>query len=295
MILHHLRKGYIVFRRYRSRFNIKMTDNHNQSGLPLQSVIKCLKEFAPLSLSETWDNTGVLIEPYTPRLITKILLTNDLTENVMEEAVEKNTELIISYHPPIFSALKSITQKTWKQRIVSRCLEERIALYSPHTSWDSVMGGVNDWLAECLPEHSKQPISEGRIPGLGPGRICDLVKPTPLEIIIQSLKLHIGIDRVQLALAKGASLATEIKSVALCAGSGSSLLRSIRADLYLTGEMSHHDVLDAIHNGASVILTNHSNSERGFLSKFAPKLEEMLNKQVQIMISTNDCDPLKPI
>lgn len=65
--------------------------------------------------------------------------------------------------------------------------------------------------------------------------------------------------------------------------------------LCILGEMGHHEVLDAVHNGVSVILTNHSNSERGFLRKFAPKFEEMLNKQVQIMISTNDHDPLKAI
>lgn len=60
--------------------------------------------------------------------------------------------------------------RTWKERIVVRCLENQIALYSPHTSWDAVSGGVNDWLAKCLPENIKKPISEGLIPGMGPGR-----------------------------------------------------------------------------------------------------------------------------
>lgn len=63
--------------------------------------------------------------------------------------------------------------------------------------------------------------------------------------------------------------------------------------MYLTGEMLHHDVLDAIHKGTSVILTNHSDSERGFLKIFASNLINMLNKSVLVHVSENDIDPLK--
>lgn len=86
------------------------------------------------------------------------MLTNDLTESVMKEVLETNTDMIISYHPPIFSAVKRITQNTWKERIVSMCLENRIALYSPHTAWDSVRNGVNDYLANALPIKNSEPI-----------------------------------------------------------------------------------------------------------------------------------------
>jgi putative NIF3 family GTP cyclohydrolase 1 type 2 len=65
----------------------------------------------------------------------------------MDESIEKNSDLIISYHPPIFSALKRVTSSTWKERIVQKCLENRIALFSPHTSWDNIDNGINDWLA----------------------------------------------------------------------------------------------------------------------------------------------------
>lgn len=93
--------------------------------------------FAPTKFAEKWDNVGVLVEPSSEQDIKKILLTNDLTENVMEEALKHEVNMIVSYHPPIFSGLKRLTQENWKERIIVKCIENRIALYSPHTSWDA--------------------------------------------------------------------------------------------------------------------------------------------------------------
>lgn len=79
--------------------------------------------------------------------IKRVILTNDLSESVLEEAIDREAQLIISYHPLIFPALKSIKFENWKERIVGTLLHKQIALFSPHTAWDSVEGGVNDWLA----------------------------------------------------------------------------------------------------------------------------------------------------
>lgn len=89
------------------------------------------------------------------------------------------------------------------------------------------------------------------------------------------------------------NLQSKIENVAICAGSGGSLLRGIKADLYISGEMSHHEVLDANHNSVSVILCNHSNSERGFLQTFKPKLEEVLESSCEVIVAETDEDPLK--
>lgn len=83
-------------------------------GLPLKNVVESLNGFANLKLAASWDNVGLLIEPTEPKDISHILLTNDLTEDVMQEAVDIKTDLILSYHPPIFSPLKSLTTRTWK-------------------------------------------------------------------------------------------------------------------------------------------------------------------------------------
>lgn len=114
--------------------------------MTLSDVLGVLEQLAPLSLAEPWDNVGLLVEPSRPHPIQTILLTNDLTMAVMEEAVDMNCDLIISYHPPLFRPFKRLVQKDWKQQLAIRALEAGIAVYSPHTSLDSVKGGINDWL-----------------------------------------------------------------------------------------------------------------------------------------------------
>ena len=84
-----------------------------------------------------------------------------------------------------------------------------------------------------------------------------------------------------------------IGSIAVCAGSGSSVLEGSKADLWITGEMSHHEVLDAVHNGTSIILCDHSNTERGFLKVFASELCSILNNAVTVQVSDLDADPLQ--
>lgn len=88
-------------------FKAKMVEN--ASGKYLSEILAKLEEFAPLKLAENWDNVGLLVDPLENMLIQNILLTNDLTEDVMDEAIKLNTGLIISYHPNIFQGMKSIS------------------------------------------------------------------------------------------------------------------------------------------------------------------------------------------
>lgn len=122
--------------------------------MELKEVLQVLEQLAPLSLAESWDNVGLLVEPSKPRPVKTILLTNDLTDAVMEEAVAVSCDLIISYHPPLFRPIKRLVQKDWKQRLAVWAVEVGIAVFSPHTSWDCVKGGVNDWLVGGLGEKS---------------------------------------------------------------------------------------------------------------------------------------------
>ena len=84
-----------------------------------------------------------------------------------------------------------------------------------------------------------------------------------------------------------------IQTIAVCAGSGGSLLQKHKADLWITGELSHHEALDAVHSGTSVVLCKHSNSERGFLRDvYRDKLTSLLEHQVEVEVSEQDKDPL---
>lgn len=118
--------------------------------MDLHSVVSHLKSLAPLALAEGWDNVGLLVEPSPPHQVQKLLLTNDLTEDVLEEAVGMGANMVLSYHPPIFKALKRLTSGHWKERLVVKALENRLAIYSPHTACDALSNGVNDWLGRAL-------------------------------------------------------------------------------------------------------------------------------------------------
>lgn len=83
-------------------------------GIPLKDVVGTMNKFADTSLAASWDNVGLLVEPTEPKIVSHILLTNDLTEDVMDEAIKLKTDLIVTYHPLIFAPLKSITNASWK-------------------------------------------------------------------------------------------------------------------------------------------------------------------------------------
>ncbi|XP_061765420.1 NIF3-like protein 1 isoform X1 [Nerophis ophidion] len=347
------------------------------SQMELKEVVKVLEDIAPLSLAESWDNVGLLVEPSKPRPVKTILLTNDLTNAVMEEAEAMSCDLLISYHPPLFQPIKRLVQKDWKQRLAIRAVEAGMAIFSPHTSWDSVRGGVNDWLVgglgpgqvsvlsqayialehthmvefksrsenldallEELTTHFEQDIEvtlqdAQRIDGdyrqvrlhcsgsvltpvvdkvfqriincrslhifkcekaprldHGQGRLSVLSQPVTVSTAVQKMKSHLGLKHVRLAIGQGRTEESFVHTVAVCAGSGASVLKGVKADLYVTGEMSHHEVLDAVAKGISVILSDHSNSERGYLTVFREGLTQLLPVNVVVMVSKADRDPL---
>ncbi|KAF5307966.1 hypothetical protein FQR65_LT06533 [Abscondita terminalis] len=266
-------------------------------GKPLNDIIAKLTSFAPLKLAESWDNVGLLVDPISSLNVKNVLLTNDTTEEVVDEAIKLNVGLIVSYHPNIFQGLKSVSSRTWKERIIVKCLQNNIAVFSPHTSWDSVRGGVNDWLADAFDfERSIPIIANAEDSTYGAGRLLNLKNSLKLKDVIDKLKDHIGISHLRLALAKGKDQTDIISSVALCAGSGSSVLKGVQAGLYLTGEMLHHDILEATQNNIHVILCNHSDSERGFLKNFQNTLrKDLLSNEVRVFVSEVDRDPLTTV
>lgn len=119
------------------------------------------------------------------------------------------------------------------------CLENRIAVYSPHTSWDNTRGAIGDWLARALPHAQSQIIlpSAENIE-IGCGRMANVNSESPITLAhaIERVKKHTGIKTLQVAIGVNSSLSSEIKTFAVCPGSGSSVLKGVSVDLYITGE-----------------------------------------------------------
>ena len=262
-------------------------------SIKLTEVIDGLNEIAPLTLAGSWDNVGVLIEPKTERgHVTNGLVTIDLTEIVLEEAIELKAELIVAYHPIMFGGVKALRQTNAHGRMIMRAIAHGVTVYSPHTALDAVRGGVNDWLVKGLGEvvdvTALEPAAELVAP-TGMGRRAKLAEPVPLEACVTRLKAHLDLSHVRLA--QGGQ--QTIESVAVCPGAGGSMLAPLRGvDLVITGEMRHHDVLALTAAGTSVILTDHTNCERGYLPVLLSKLTQRFGDEIKWHIAQHDADPL---
>lgn len=225
----------------------------------------------------------------------KILLTIDLTRSVAAEAIEKQANLVLAYHPFIFRGLKSITPKDPQQNSLLNLIKNSISVYCPHTAVDSAKGGVNDFLADEIAKHFPQESRlviqpDAKEEGCGMGRVVTLKEEAPLSLVVEKIKQSLGLDHVQVAPAAGSSSDPKIKTIAICAGSGGSVFRGVDADLFYTGELSHHEALYFVETGASVVACNHSNTERAFLKVLREQLLSEL-PDAEIDISTCDHDP----
>lgn len=287
-----------------------------------------LNGLAPESLAGGWDNVGVLLDPVPAQAYSKheerILVTIDLTEAVLEEALKIGATVIVTYHPLIFGGVKRLTGRTAHERTILQLIQSEIGVYSPHTALDAVHGGVCDWLAAAaltpittplppLTEWEKWPVSISSYEAIEPcavqasptgaGRYIELAHALPLGEVCQRLKKHLKTDLsesqispyLRVASRSGSSLTDEpIKKIALCPGAGGSLFEGVpHTDLLITGEMRHHDILARVESETSVILTEHTRCERGYLPQYAQRIKAVTGAEV--ICSKVDDDPLRLI
>ncbi|KAF9055717.1 NGG1p interacting factor 3 [Panaeolus papilionaceus] len=276
----------------------------------LKSVCKAMEKIAPLRLAEKWDNVGLLLESPVPKQSRKVFLTIDLTTAVLDESLKRDAAVIVSYHPTIFKGLRSFTLANPLEASLLKCAAHGVSVYSPHTALDSVWGGINDWLAKGLLETEQdgeiRPLvgeKRNEISGQSEGaegRLVVLREPIAMDALERRVKAHLNLSQ-RYPVARGSQMSS-IRSIAICAGSGGSMLVGKDADVYLTGEMSHHEVLAAVAGGRHVILCGHTNTERGYLPILAAKLHSELQatefkelgiEDVEVLVSEKDQHPLQ--
>lgn len=117
--------------------------------MQVKEIISALEEWAPPNYAEDFDNVGLLVGE-RDREVSGILVTLDTLENVVEEAIDNQCNLIVSFHPIVFKGLKSLTGRTYVERVVMKALRNNIAIYALHTALDNLLEGVNDKMCEVL-------------------------------------------------------------------------------------------------------------------------------------------------
>ena len=257
-------------------------------------VLASLESLAPLRLAEPWDNVGLLIDPLGRTEFARALVTIDWNETTLQEAIEHEVDLVLAYHPPIFASLKRLRIDVPSESSLLRSLAAGLTVYSPHTALDAAEGGMGDWLVGALgPGRSRPIVARVGEPKLGTGRFIELDVPVALDEACRRIKAHLGLT--SLRLSRAPTGVEQVRTLAVCPGAGGSAFEKLTdCDLLLTGEMRHHDVLARRALGSHVVLTDHTNSERGYLPLWAERVRAHC-PGLEVVVSRRDADPLMVI
>lgn len=257
--------------------------------MKLKTIIDILEEFAPLPLQEGYDNSGLQIGS-PDREVNAALLCLDVTEEILQEAIDRGCDLIISHHPLLFKGLKSITGATPSQRIVARAIREDIAIYSAHTNLDSATHGVSREMARMLRMSGCRvlcPTHPEAETGLG---IVGDITPTPAVEFLRRVK---DIFQVKALRYSASSPQLVIRRVALCGGAGAEFIAdaiAAGADAYITGDVKYHNFTE---HARDILIADvgHYESEVCTRKIFARLLRERLPEFV-VRISESEQNPV---
>ena len=208
--------------------------------MKIKEVLCALEQFAPLPLQESWDNAGLQIG-LTEAEVSGALLCLDVTEKVIDEAITKGCNLVVSHHPLLFRGLKQISDATDVQRTVWKAVQKGICVISMHTNMDNAREGVNFKIAERLGLKNVQFFAAKTIDGMecGSGVIGELAEPMAADDFVLHVKRQMEAESAMC----NELLRRPIQKVAICGGAGDFLLDEALmagADAFLTGEMHYH-------------------------------------------------------
>ena len=246
----------------------------------VKEVYQVLCEFAPENLADDWDPIGPQV--YFPQeKVRGILLCLDVTDKVLEEAINQNCNVIVSHHPMFFKGLQRIDIEDYKSNLIYQALKEKISILSAHTNLDRTENGVNDALAEKLGLKDLEPLyldDQGRNLGyLAKGQfktMGDLL--ARLEDLVQCRDPIIY-----------GRLPRSLEKIAILGGSGAEFLDTAiqaGADLLITGDVKYHDGQDAYEKNFCLIDIGHYDSEKYVLEK----LQDLFKEEKTVLYESCD-------
>lgn len=230
-------------------------------GTTVALIAELLEELAPPQWAESWDNVGLLIG-HPNRSADRILVALELTNAVVDEAIHLKAQLVVLHHPPIFGSLKALRFDRAAPRRMERLIQAGIGVYAAHTNYDQSTGGTNDILAAAAGLLQHDVLFKTGDQGVvrGHGRIGQLDQPVSLGALCGRLKERLSSESLRLV----GDPTRLITTVAVAAGSGKSFISTAAergADVLVTGDVGHHDALDADDAGMAVVDVGHYNSE----------------------------------
>lgn len=267
--------------------------------LTAHEIIDIIESVAPLSQQEGWDNSGLQVGQRETE-VARVLLCTDIDEKIIEEAVAKDCQMVISHHPLLFRGLKRIEGITRPERCVIKAIKNNIVLYSSHTAMDTYLYGVSGRMAEKLGIKDYKILSVS-----SPKKVDDEVLPVGLGVIgylPEKMTLYAFFDLLKAAFGVTAIRYVEksftdgsdnlVQKVALCGGAGVELTEQAiaqSADIYVTADVKYHD-MQAVEGRINLCDIGHFESEQYTKEIFA---ELLSNYNIDCVMAENDVNLVK--
>ena len=258
--------------------------------MKVKEVLSALERFAPLPLQESWDNAGLQVG-LTETEVSGALLCLDVNERIVDEAIRKGCNLIVSHHPLLFRGLKTISDLTDVQRTVMKVIENHLCVISMHTNMDNAKGGVNYRIAEKLGLSDVRFFASKQVDGIeaGSGVTGLLPEPIAADDFVLAVKKAFGVECAMC----NELLRRPVRQVAICGGAGDFLLDEALktgADAFITGEMHYHQYF-GYEQKIQICVIGHYQSEQFTTEVFQTIIQEAC-PGVKALIAETNTNPI---
>ncbi|MDO6600908.1 Nif3-like dinuclear metal center hexameric protein [Tenacibaculum sp. 1_MG-2023] len=259
--------------------------------MKIKDITNYLEELAPLSYAEDFDNVGLLVGNYATE-VTGVLVTLDTLEETVDEAIAKNCNLIVSFHPIIFGGLKKLNGNNYVERVVLKAIKNDIAIYATHTALDNTHLGVSAKMCEVLGIENPQvliPKETFSDKNIGMGMIGELPSAITEDAFLKLVKNNFKTDCVR----HSNKLDKKIKKVAVLGGSGSFAIKNAiqqKADAYVSADFKYHEFFKAENK---ILLTDvgHYESEQFTKNLLVEYLSKKFTK-FAVILSEKSTNPI---
>jgi dinuclear metal center YbgI/SA1388 family protein len=249
-----------------------------------REFFKLYEAFCPKELAMPDDPVGLQVGSLD-KDIKKVMVTLDIREQTVREALAQDVDVILAKHPVIFRPLSNLTDLVPQEKILLDLAQAGIAVYTSHTNIDIVENGLNDWFCELLEIRETENLTD-----FGLGRVGNVQAQT-LGELSEKVKTVFNLDGLSV-VSYDKTLSQAIKRVAICGGSGGKCYPDAidkGADVYITGDIYYHTAHDMLSDGLSAIDPGH-HIEVLFISKVAELLRSF-KTDVTIIESSSVTNP----
>lgn len=242
----------------------------------VRELYELLSDRIPEELSEEWDNDGIMCCPDDLATVNRVLVTLDVTEEIVDYAIDNGFDLILSHHPLVFKPLKAIDPENHISRKLVKLIRAGVSVLSFHTRADKVKGGVNDCLARLLGLDDIEPFGDDCL-----GRIGHLECETSMEEFATRVKSALGIERLVVSDAYN-----PVYTIALVGGDGKGYIGEaldMGADTYLSGRIGYNAMEEAAEMGINLIEAGHYATEfpvTKFFSNLVTKIDPRITVEI---------------